>query len=322
MSIGTDRLRTAIIDLKAFVKDDPEDKKAKKKLAKLESKLQVEVQQTNAKRPGLRSAIEATRADLLHAENELQEAVEAKLAYRRQLLSCDSSSEESTDEESDDGNGDSGKLDNGGNNVGGGVGVEVAVPNLGKTDLRSTVDLSAPLRLMTSPGSTATIASQSVVGKSTDVLGNLPGNLEHHAIPPVAGDVHQAPPSPSMLDSAIGTGTALTSSSPKAHRNYSSPLALVKDVTGPDQSKATAIPFSSGIASATSSSSPTAKSTSHVHYTFTTPDRTHASGRGDSGVPIKEIVTKEEVRPLVNCLGDFKVFRIRIYIFISLKYSL
>lgn len=80
-----------------------------------------------------------------------------------------------------------------------------------------------------------------------------------------------------MLDSAIGTGTALTSSSPKAHRNYSSPLALVKDVTGPDQSKATAIPFSSGIASATTSSSPTAKSTSHVHYTFTTPDRTHAS---------------------------------------------
>ena len=320
MNTETGRLQTRVVDLKAFVNDDPEDKKAKKKLAKSESKLQVEVQRTNDKR----LAIEATRADLRRAENALQEALEAKLAYRRQLLTSDSSSEEeSSDEDSDDGNDDSGKLGNGGNNVGGGIGVEIAVPNHG------TADLGAPLCPTTSLGSTTAIASQSVVaGKPATkhsvvgAVGNLPGNLEP---PPVTGDVHQAPFSPRVLDKAIGTTPALTSGSPKAHQTNSSPLAAavggVADVLvslGTDQGKAVTVPNSSGFASA---GSPTTKSTSHLSHTFTTPDRTRANGNDDGDVPVKVIVTEEEVRPLVNCLEESMSFVLQ-YIFIPLKNSL
>ena len=90
-----------ILDLRAFVKDDPNDKKAKRKLAKLEAKLQVQLQLAMNKRTGLKAVIAATEEDLICAETALRTAVEAKLAYRRQLLSDDSSGGESSDEESD-----------------------------------------------------------------------------------------------------------------------------------------------------------------------------------------------------------------------------
>ena len=45
-----------ILDLRAFIKDDPNDKKAKKKLEKLEAKLQIELQLAIAKRTDLKAA--------------------------------------------------------------------------------------------------------------------------------------------------------------------------------------------------------------------------------------------------------------------------
>ena len=141
-----------ILDLRAFVKDDPNDKKAKKKLAKLEAKLQIELHLAIAKRTGHKAAIAATNEDLTHAEAALRAAVEAKLAYRRQLLAGDSSSEESSDEESevdDDDDGTKGAtLGNFDNDIGGGVDIEVA-PSLARASdtvpVSGIIDLSVSL---------------------------------------------------------------------------------------------------------------------------------------------------------------------------------
>lgn len=147
-----------ILDLRAFVKDDPNDKKAKKKLAKLEAKLQVQLQLAMNKRTGLKAVIAATEEDLIRAEAALRTAVEAKLAYRRQLLSDDSSGSESSDEESDrvgDNDVTFGNVGNGG--VGGDIRPRDSV--LRSTDL-SCVSLGLEQRLQsisvaTSPDSSA-----------------------------------------------------------------------------------------------------------------------------------------------------------------------
>ena len=139
-----------ILDLRAFVKDDPNDRKAKKKLARLEAKLQVELQLAIDKRTGLKAAIAATNEDLTHAEAALRAAVEAKLAYRRQLLSGDSSS----DEESEVGDDDDGSEDPIFGNAGGGV--EIAPSLAGIIDLTVSPGLEQHLQSMsltTSPDS-------------------------------------------------------------------------------------------------------------------------------------------------------------------------
>lgn len=130
-----------ILDLRAFVKDDPNDRKAKKKLARLEAKLQVELQLAIDKRTGLKAAIAATNEDLTHAEAALRAAVEAKLAYRRQLLSGDSSS----DEESEVGDDDDGSEDPIFGNAGGGV--EIAPSLAGIIDLTVSPVLSNTSRV-------------------------------------------------------------------------------------------------------------------------------------------------------------------------------